>query len=148
MTLHFLFRLCTSAATIGWLLLICAGRLKYVCSAVCKVVIPGLLSAVYLGVILTHWAGHPGGFGSLADVQMLFTDPWLTLAGWVHYLAFDLFLGAWEVRDAGRRGIPHRWTIVPLVLTLLFGPIGFLLHLAVCLVRRRAGRHMDAETSA
>ncbi len=54
-----------------------------------------------------HFGGSKGGSGSLAEVSMLFQDPWLLLAGWVHYLAFDLFIGSWEARDAARSGIPY-----------------------------------------
>ena len=43
----------------------------------------------------------------IADVARLFENPYLLLAGWVHYLAFDLFIGAWEVRDARRLEINH-----------------------------------------
>jgi hypothetical protein len=59
-------------------------------------------------------------------VQALFTHPHIALAGWLHYLAFDLFLGAWEVRTARTDGIPH-WAVIPcLILTFLFGPAGLL----------------------
>jgi hypothetical protein len=50
------------------------------------------------------------------------------LAGWVHYLAFDLFIGAWQVRDAQRRGIKHLWVVPCLLTTLVFGPAGLLLY--------------------
>lgn len=113
---------------LGWLSLIFAGRMKYVASVICKFVIPGLLAAVYLSIVVTHWAGHKGGFASVQDVQQLFGDPWLLVAGWTHYLAFDLFLGAWQVRDAQRSNVPHWWTIPCLILTFLFGPVGFLLY--------------------
>jgi len=50
----------------------------------------------------------------------------LLLAGWVHYLAFDLFIGSWEVEDAAANGIPH-WLLLPcLFLTLMVGPVGLL----------------------
>ena len=65
-----------------------------------------------------------GGFSSLAGVRTLFDNPWALLAGWTHYLAFDLFIGGWEVRDAQRRGIPHLLVVPALVLTFLFGPAG------------------------
>ena len=124
-----LFRASNGIALLGWLALVLAGRRKFTASMICKFVIPGLLSVLYLGILLTHWAGHRGGFGSVAEVQQLFTDPWLVTAGWVHYLAFDLFLGAWQVRDAERAHIRHLWTIPSLLLTFLFGPIGFLSYL-------------------
>jgi hypothetical protein len=68
-------------------------------------------------------------------VRALFENPWLLLAGWTHYLAFDLFIGGWEVRDAQRRGIPHLLVVPALVLTFLFGPAGLLLYLAISLRR-------------
>ncbi len=137
------FRLCNLLAMFGWLLLIAAAalgtkRLPHISSLVCKFVIPGFLAAVYLGIILSHWAGHEGGFGSITQVQKLFANPWLLVAGWVHYLAFDLFLGAWQVRDASRSNVPQWWTIPSLILTFLFGPIGFLVYLLLKSVRARS----------
>lgn len=61
----------------------------------------------------------------------LFRDPWLLLAGWVHYLAFDLFVGAWEAADARTRGVPHAAVLPCLVLTFLLGLAGFLPYLGV-----------------
>lgn len=105
--------------------------------------IPLALAIVYSGLIATHWSGHRGGFATLSDVAELFTDRWLLLAGWVHYLAFDLFLGAWEVRDAAVERVPH-WLVVPcLVATFLLGPFGLL---AYCLVRE--ARRLMARRSA
>ena len=76
--------------------------------------------------MLAFWSRAPGGFGSLAEVMALFTMPEIALAGWIHYLAFDLFVGAWEVRTARREGIAFLLVLPCLVLTFLFGPAGFL----------------------
>jgi uncharacterized membrane protein YhdT len=87
-----------------------------------------LLSVAYLVLIVLFFGKAEGGFSSLADVMKLFTNPYAALAGWIHYLAFDLFVGGWEVKDAGKRGISH-WFVMPcLILTFLLGPIGFLLY--------------------
>ncbi len=75
-------------------------------SLITGLLVPALLCGLYLVLILTHWGGHKGGFNSLSDVMLLFTDRWLVLAGWVHYLAFDLFIGSWQVRDARRNHVP------------------------------------------
>ena len=61
----------------------------------------------------------------------LFRNEWLVLAGWIHYLAFDLFVGAWEVRDSQDRGISHFLVIPCLLLTFFLGPIGLLLYFTV-----------------
>ena len=60
-----------------------------------------------------------------------FETPGLLLAGWLHYLAFDLFVGAWEVRTARAEGIPHLLVVPALILTFLFGPAGLLLFLVL-----------------
>ena len=71
-------------------------------------------------------------------VMLLFSNPYFALAGWVHYLVFDLFIGAWQVRDARRRGIPHLYVLPCLFLTLMAGPIGLLAYITLRFGMRRA----------
>ena len=74
---------------------------------------------------------------SLAGIYAAFGNPRTLLVAWVHYLVFDLFVGAWEARDAQRTGVPH-WALVPcLFLTLMAGPMGLLAYLAIRWVRTR-----------
>ena len=87
--------------------------------------------------MLAFWSRAPGGFGSLGEVMALFTMPEIALAGWIHYLAFDLFVGAWEVRTARREGIAFLLVLPCLVLTFLFGPAGFLVFLMLRAARAR-----------
>ena len=136
MTPDSLFRLCGLLAMVGWLgLLLTPAWPKrsrdWLPRLVAATAIPALIAVVYTGAILTHWAGHPGDFNSLDGVMLLFTNRWLVLAGWVHYLAFDLFVGGWEIADSRQRGVPHLAVIPVLLLTFFFGPIGFLTYLGV-----------------
>jgi hypothetical protein len=131
------FSMASTAVLPGWLLLVFAPRWRHSTRLVGAVLIPGLLAVLYGVLIAARWGGAEGGFSSLADVQKLFADPWLLLAGWVHYLVFDLFIGAWEVRDAQRLGIPHLLVVPCLVLTFLFGPVGLLLYGIARAVRTR-----------
>jgi hypothetical protein len=131
------FSMASTVVLPGWLLLVFAPRWRHTARLVCAVLIPGLLAVLYAALIAARWGGAEGGFSSLADVQKLFADPWILLAGWVHYLVFDLFIGAWEVRDAGRLGLPHLLVVPCLVLTFLFGPAGLLLYGIVRAVRTR-----------
>jgi hypothetical protein len=91
--------------------------------------IPGLLAAAYVAIVAVRWGQSPGGFSSLGAVSQLFDDPWMLLAGWIHYLAFDLFVGSWIARDARARGIAHGWVLPLLLLTFMFGPAGWLAYL-------------------
>lgn len=121
-----LFQLANPLALLGWLVLLASPLAPRAAQAISATAIPLLLALAYTGLILAFWWGAPGGFGTLPEVQALFTHPQIALAGWVHYLAFDLFLGAWEVRTARADAIPH-WAVIPcLFLTFVFGPAGLL----------------------
>lgn len=123
--LESIFSTCSTLAIIGWAALIFLPRQRQA-HLLAAVVIPLAIAVVYLVLIAQHFGRSEGGFGSLSDVALLFSNPATLLAGWVHYLAFDLFIGAWEARDAQRHGVPHLLLVPCLLLTFLFGPIGFL----------------------
>lgn len=105
------------------------------------VVVP-LLSFVYAAGLFKLYADGNGfdgqSFGSLESVMALLSNPWAALIGWVHYLAFDLFVGAWMVRDARVSRVPHILIIIPLFLTFMAGPFGLFLYLILRQIRRRA----------
>jgi hypothetical protein len=126
-----LFTIGGQIAAAGWLILIFAPRRWPVLNAVPRLVLPGVLSLGYAVLILVFFARADGGFGSLAEVKSLMqTDPVL-LAGWVHYLAFDLFVGSWIAARSDRLGISRVVQAPILVATFLFGPIGLMCHLAM-----------------
>ena len=131
MTPEHVFSVVNLVALAGWLLLAVLPGRAWVAGTITAVVIPALLALVYATVVAVHWGSSEGGFGSLPQVAQLFENRWMLLAGWTHYLAFDLLVGAWEVRDARAHGIPH-WLVLPcLFLTFVFGPAGWLLYVIV-----------------
>jgi hypothetical protein len=137
LTPDFLFKLASQVAFLGWLLLLVAPRWRGTQAVVLSGALPLVLAASYVGLISYQTLIHPApgaGFGSLAEVAALFREPWALLAGWVHYLCFDLAVGAWEARDARRRGMPHLALIPCLAATFLLGPLGLLLY---CGLRQR-----------
>lgn len=141
MTLDALFSLASALVVPAWLALAVAPRHVWT-QRVAAGAVPALLAVAYaalLAVSLAQPQGSGGGFGSLDAVAALFADRRALLAGWLHYLAFDLLVGAWEARDAERSGVP-RWALVPcLALTFLVGPVGWLLYaVARTLARRRS----------
>lgn len=123
-----IFSIANLLAMLSWVLIIILPRWRFTAKIVLNGAIPLLLSAAYLVLIVLFFGKAEGGFDSLANVMKLFTNEWAVLAGWIHYLAFDLFVGSWEVKDAEANGISH-WFVIPcLILTFLLGPIGFLLY--------------------
>jgi hypothetical protein len=116
----------SSLALAGWIALALGPLAPRAAQAVAGLAVPLVLALIYTGVMLVHFPTAEGGFGSLAEIAALFDDPWLLLAGWVHFLAFDLLIGAWIARKAAREGMAH-WLVLPcLFLTLMAGPAGWL----------------------
>jgi len=121
-----LFQVASTAVLPGWLALALSPLAPRFCDAVAAILLPLLLAVAYTGLVLAFWSGAPGGFGSLADVIALLSYPPTALAGWVHFLAFDLFVGAWITRTARAERISHLAVLPCLALTFLFGPAGYL----------------------
>jgi hypothetical protein len=136
-----LFRIASTVVLVGWVALAFAPYRRGA-----AVVVARLVAAVLCGgyAVLVAWSiargpGLPSGasFMTLNGISSLFSSRQALLAGWVHYLAFDLWAGAWEVEDAARARVPHWLLLVCLVLTFLAGPVGLLLYLLVKVARRR-----------
>ena len=137
MSADMMFQVANSVALIGWLVLLGSPLHPAGADRISGLIIPLLLSVAYAGLILAFWSSGEGGFGSLEQVAQLFGTRELLLAGWVHYLAFDLFVGSWIVRRAAEERIAFPLVVPTLVLTFLFGPVGLLAFLAI-----RAGRRL------
>ena len=132
-----IFEIASIAAMAGWLALALSPFAPRLLIALGGVAIPVALSLIYLTTVAIALPSAPGGFGSLTDVMTLFTVPGAALAGWVHFLAFDLAIGGWMVRRARAQAIPH-WMILPcLFFTFMLGPIGLLMFLALQTLRTR-----------
>ena len=136
-----LFTLANLAVVPAWLLLAILPKWKWT-RIIAAYALPAALGVVYLLIMVQQLDLDGGGFGSLEQVSRLFQNPWMLLAGWIHYLAFDLFVGAWEVRDASRLDVPHTYVIPCLLFTFLAGPVGLLLYfiVRVSVVRRLPGQ--------
>lgn len=126
-----------------WALLIFAPTLKITDHLVHSVLAPLLLGTVYLWFFVdgafTENGASIADFGTLDGVMKLFTMKQAVVAGWVHYLVFDLFVGAWIGRDAQRCAFPHLLVIPCLLLTLLLGPLGLLAYLLLRGILNRGG---------
>ncbi len=130
MTPEAVFSITSTTAMLSWLLLAVQPRAAWV-QRITGLIVPLFFAAIYAAIVVARFGRGDGGFGSLAEVSALFQDPWMLLAGWIHYLAFDLLIGVWETRDATTRGVPH-WMVVPcLFLTFMFGPAGWLAYQGV-----------------
>jgi len=132
-----IFQLANMLVLAGWAALLASPWVPALADRIAAIVVPIPLSIAYAALLLAFWSRGAGGFDSLDNVAALFETRELLLAGWLHFLAFDLFVGAWEVRTARTERIPFLLVVPCLALTFLFGPAGFLLFAAVRVLRQR-----------
>ncbi len=142
MDLERIFSLCSLLALTGWVALLAAPLARVPLIRAARIVSAVLALAYFIQMFTITQPVDGGSFSTLAGVSALFSMPGNVMLGWTHFLAFDLFTGAWAVEDAGKTGIPHWALIVPLVLTFLLGPIGLLTYGAIRTVHllRTTGR--------
>lgn len=136
-----IFTIANNYALLMWLILAFAPRRTAILTGLFYGGI-GLLAATYAGIIIPLMAGLIDGgsgaapdFTTLAGVQQLLSSPGGATVGWIHYLAFDLFVGLWVARNADKYGFA-RWLQIPILLfVLMLGPLGLVLYLLLRFTR-------------
>ena len=111
-----------------WVLLIFLPKWKVTRFFIDYKIIPIALSVIYaIYIAKSLITGGMMDFGSLKSVMQLFTVENAVLAGWIHYLAFDLLVGMWIVNQNKELNI-HPILMAPCLLgSFMLGPVGFLL---------------------
>ena len=130
----------------GMLIIICWGLLilhpdrssRWI--AVPKFAVPTLFGLIYAGIMMVRFFDSGGGYGSIAAVRALFAHDDILLAGWLHYLAYDFFVGVWIAEQADRIGLSRQIQALILVTAFMFPPMGLVLFLATRAIMRRSLR--------
>lgn len=139
MSADFVFTICGYLVFPGWLLLVFLPKWKWTLSLITTVIAPFIMGIVYVTLFFSQAGSFPegGGFGSIAAVSAAFSNPYLLTAGWIHYLAFDLFVGAWEVNDSQKIGLSHGIVIPCLLVTFIGGPAGLMLYFLLRVIKTK-----------
>lgn len=126
MSYEFVFSSVGLLAMSGWLTLLISPWIPVWSDRIAGLAIPIALAVVYVATVIFN-PSSSGGFGTFAEVIELFSNPQALMAGWIHFLAFDLLIGAWMCRKARIEGIHFGFVLPCLPVTFLLGPAGFLL---------------------
>jgi hypothetical protein len=122
-----IFSLGNTFILIGWILLIFLPNWKYTQAGILNGLIV-LYSLIYSFLILQDIGDfNADSFSTLANVKALFQNDNAVAAGWFHYLAFDLFVGAYIVRKSISLGLSRWLYTLALPFTFMFGPLGYLI---------------------
>ena len=132
-----IFSLANTVAMPMWLLMIVLPKWRVTRFLIDYKVVPIFLSLFYVFYMFSHIdTGGALDFGSLASVMSLFTMEYAVMAGWVHYLAFDLLIGMWMINQNQQLGI-HQLLMAPcLFATFMLGPVGFLLFMLIRTIKQ------------
>ena len=93
-----------------------------------------LLSAAYIFILYKAYLGSfdfANNFSlylGLSNVSKLFRDEYYLLMFWTHFVAINLFIGGWILKDAQKLYVNKILLAFPLIVTYLIGPIGIFLY--------------------
>jgi hypothetical protein len=133
-----IFQFGNTFVLLGWILLVLIPYWKYTQPIIMSGIII-VLAVIYSFLILKDIGGfNPDSFSSLNNVMQLFTNEDSVAAGWMHYLAFDLFVGAYIMRKSKALGISRILATICLPFTFMFGPMGYLLFFIIKTVKTKS----------
>lgn len=125
-----LYKVANASVIPAWLLLVILPKHRVTKFVAHSYLYPVLLGLLYVWLLVTSFGGE-GGMDTLANLKVSFGRDQILVLGWVHYLVFDQFIGAWISRDSQQNEINHFLVVPCLFLTLFAGPIGLFSYLGL-----------------
>ena len=117
-----------------WFMLILIPNSKFTQFFVNSVIIPLILSTIYIYIIYQTILLDEPIFNvlklylSLDNLFTVFASESFLLIFWLHFLTINLFLGSWISRDGVKYNMPRSLVSIPLILVYFTGPLGLVLH--------------------
>jgi hypothetical protein len=125
-----LFNICNLTILLVWSLILFLPKWKISEQLISYPWVPLGISFFYTYFIIVSGGLAEADFSSLDGIVTLFknTTPESAAAGWLHYLAFDFWVGCWIIRHSRKNNIVHLAIIFPLLCTFMLGPIGVMMY--------------------
>ena len=117
-----------------WLIIIFFPQ-SYICRYVATSIFPiFLLSGCYIFILYKAYLGSFDFYNNfslylgLSYISELFREDYYLLMFWTHFVAINLFIGGWMVKDAQKLFVNKILLAFPLIITYLVGPLGILIY--------------------
>ena len=125
-----LFDVCNLIILLVWGLVLFFPRQKISENLISYPWVPLGISFFYSYFIVVSGGLVEADFSSLEGIVSLFknTTPESAAAGWLHYLAFDFWVGTCIIRHSRKNEIAHLAIILPLLCTFMLGPVGIMIY--------------------
>ena len=134
-----IFNLFNSGILFFWLLLLVFPKKGFTQKIIDYPWVPLVIAMGYVYFLTSTTGTFSADFSSLEGLTQMFqnANPRGVAAGWLHYLAFDFWVGCWILKNSQEKGIKHSWMILPLLCTFMLGPVGIILYTLVLLIQKK-----------
>ena len=134
-----IFKIFNSGILLFWLILLVFPKKYFTQKIIAFPWVPLLIALGYLYFLSNTEGIFSADFSSLQSLTEMFqnAEPRGVAAGWLHYLAFDFWVGCWMLKNSQEKGIKHIWMILPLLFTFMLGPLGILVYTLVLLTQKK-----------
>jgi len=139
MTYEIIFNIYNTGILIFWLFLLVFPKSKLTQKMTDFPWIPLVIAFGYIYFLGTSDSIFSVDFSSLSGLTEMFqnSNPRGVAAGWLHYLAFDFWVGCWILRDSQKKGVKHAFIIFPMLFTFMLGPVGVIIYTLVLLFQKK-----------
>ena len=139
MTYEIIFNIYNTGILIFWLFLLVFPKSKVTQKMTDFPWIPLVIAFGYIYFLGTSDSIFSVDFSSLSGLTEMFqnSNPRGVAAGWLHYLAFDFWVGCWILRDSQKKGVKHAFIIFPMLCTFMVGPVGIIVYTLVLLSQKK-----------
>ena len=133
-----IFNFCNILILIAWGAIIISPQKKISEILISYPWIPLTLSFFYIYFIIISGGLMEADFSSLNGIVTLFKNatPESAAAGWLHYLAFDFWVGTWIIKHSRKEKISNKIIVLPLLFTFILGPVGILVYSLILLAKK------------
>ena len=134
-----IFNIFNSGILLFWLILLVFPKSNFTKGVIDFPWVPLTIALGYIYFLITTEGSFSSDFSSLNSLTEMFknAEPRGVAAGWLHYLAFDFWVGCWMLKNSQEKGIKHLWMILPLLFTFILGPVGILIYTWVLLIQKK-----------
>ena len=101
--------------------------------------VPLVIAFGYIYFLSTTEGTFSADFSSLSGLTQMFqnANPQGVAAGWLHYLAFDFWVGCWMLKDSQKKQIKHVFVLLPMLCTFMLGPVGIIIYSFLLLFHKK-----------
>ena len=132
-----IFNIFNSGILLFWMLLLFFPKQSITQKVIAYPWVPLVIAFGYIYFMGMTSETFSADFTSLNGLTEMFqnANPQGVAAGWLHYLAFDFWVGCWMLKNSQEKGVKHIWMLVPMLFTFMLGPVGIIIYTLVLLLQ-------------